>query len=65
MNRLLLIVLAALTGAWIVGSLFLLHGWTINSLLRNIATWVDIPLAAWLCGMGWMVYRRRRRSSPD
>lgn len=65
MNRLGLAVLAGLMVAWIVGSLFLFHGWTMNSLLATIATWVDIPLAAWLCGLAWMGFRGRRRSSED
>ena len=62
-NRLGLGLVGTLTVAWIVGSLFLMHGWTAASLLRSIAVWVDIPLAAWLGGLAWMAYRVRHRPS--
>ncbi len=65
MNRLGLLALAALTVAWIVASLFLLPGWTVSSLMRNIAVWIDIPLAAWLGALAWMSFRGKRRSSQD
>lgn len=60
MNRVALVLLAALTFAWIVGSLFLLPGSTVSSILRTVAVLVDIPLAAWLGGLGWTAYRRAR-----
>lgn len=63
MSRVALAVAAALTAAWIIVSLFLIHGWTTSGLLKTIATWVDIPMAAWLVGLGWVALRRRSGES--
>ena len=59
MSRVALKVVAALTVAWIVASLILVRRWTPGSLLSTIVTWVDVPLAAWLAGLGWVNLRRR------
>lgn len=65
MNRLGLILAACLAIAWIVVSVFFLQGWTVNRLLTSIATWVDIPLGAWLCGVAWVTFRGKRQSRED
>ena len=64
-SRLGLIGCAVLTVAWIVVSLVLLPGWSVNGLLHNLAVWVDIPLAVWLGGLAFAAYRDRARSRED
>jgi hypothetical protein len=65
MNRIALGLVAGLTLAWIVLSLLLLHGWTGHAIASTLATWVAIPVAAWLGGLAWAAARRNRDSTPS
>jgi len=60
LTRIGLALAALITLGWIVTGPFLVGAWQPHGLLRVVATWVDVPAAVWLAGLGWMILRRRR-----